>query len=600
MRSSVVGRRSSVIYRSSVLGRRSSVVGRRLSVVGLALLVGGAGRLAAQDGAARALELERKGEYAAAATAWRAILAGKPDDFPALMGLERALTPLGRLAEMVAELNAATGRDSSPGVLGIAIRVWTAARQPDSARAAVERWAALEPSSEAPFQEWGMAAFAARDRASARAAYLLGRKRLGRPDVLAAELGQVAAADGDYATAAREWITAIHKVAGYLQPAISILSQVPAAGRSALLKDLGQGGDLTAERLAAALMVRWGEPLAGARRLAAAVPPEGREGFEALQEFLELLRGPQTPELLKARAIVLELQGDRATGSQRAGLRLEAARAYADAGDQAAARRMLEGVTGESLATPAMAASATSTLVGVLVDEGKVEEADKRFTAVAPQLGPDARERLALRIAEGWVRGGRLGRADTLLAADSSVDALAVRGRIALYRGDLAAASALLREAGPFTGERADATERIGVLGLLQVLGTDSLPGLGDALYRLERRDSAAAATALERLGKTMPKEQGGAELELLAARVRAGLGQNDEAERLFRAIVAEGIPASSAAAEFALADLLVREGKNEPAIAALEHLLLTWPTSAVVPQARRLLDVARGAVPAT
>jgi tetratricopeptide (TPR) repeat protein len=261
---------------------------------------------------------------------------------------------------------------------------------------------------------------------------------------------------------------------------------------------------------------------------------------------------------------------------------------------------MLEGVTGESAATPAMAASATSTLVGVLVDEGKVEEADKRFTAVAPQLAPDAREQLALRIAEGWVRGGRLGRADTLLAADSSVEALAVRGRIALYRGDLAAASALLREAGPFTGERADATERIGVLGLLQVLGTDSLPGLGDALYRLERRDSAAAATALERLGKTMPKEQGGAELELLAARVRAGLGQNDEAERLFRAIVAEGIPASSAAAEFALADLLVREGKNEPAIAALEHLLLTWPTSAVVPQARRLLDVARGAVPAT
>jgi hypothetical protein len=57
-------------------------------------------------------------------------------------------------------------------------------------------------------------------------------------------------------------------------------------------------------------------------------------------------------------------------------------------------------------------------------------------------------------------------------------------------------------------------------------------------------------------------------------------------------------VPASSAAAEFALADLLLKSGRNAQAITALEHLLLTWPTSAVVPQARRLLDVARGAVP--
>jgi hypothetical protein len=97
-----------------------------------------------------------------------------------------------------------------------------------------------------------------------------------------------------------------------------------------------------------------------------------------------------------------------------------------------------------------------------------------------------------------------------------------------------------------------------------------------------------------------VPPAQGGAELLLLAARVRAGLGQSAEAERLFRSVVTAAVPASSAAAEYALAELLLHEGKNEPAIAALEHLLLTWPTSAVVPQARRLLDVARGAVPAT
>jgi len=570
---------------------------RRLLLLGALVAVRGA---AAQDGQSRALELERRSEFAAAAAAWREILTARPGDFPALLGLERSLTPLGRLGEMTGELRATIRRDSSPGVLGVAIRVWTAAGRPDSARAAAERWARAEPESEAPFQEWGMAAYAARDRASARAAYLLGRERLHRPDALAAELGQVAVADGDYSTAAREWTAAIRKVAGYRQAATSILAQVPAAGRPQLLRELGRGGDFASERLAAGLMVRWGESLAGVKRLAKALPAEGHEGFEALQETLELLRGPQTPELALARATVLELEGDRTSGNQRASLRLEAARAYADAGDQAGARRMLDGLAAEPATTPAMAAGASSTLVGVLVDEGRLEEADQKFTQIAPLLGAEARERLALRIAEGWIKGGRLGRADSLLAADSSVDALAARGRIALYRGDLAAAGALLREAGPFTGERADATERVGVLGLLQMLETDSLPGLGEALYQLERRDSATAATALERLAAKVPPEHGGAELLLLSAGIHAGLGQSVEAERLYRTIVGQGVPASSAAAEFALADLLIRAGRSEPAIAALEHLLLTWPTSAVVPQARRLLDVARGAVPAT
>jgi len=85
-----------------------------------------------------------------------------------------------------------------------------------------------------------------------------------------------------------------------------------------------------------------------------------------------------------------------------------------------------------------------------------------------------------------------------------------------------------------------------------------------------------------------------------MAGRVRAGLGHNAEAERLYRAVVEQGVPASAAAAEFALAGLLLKTARKELAIAALEHLLVTWPTSAVVPQARRLLDVARGAVPAT
>lgn len=554
----------------------------------------------AQDATARAMDLERRGDYAGAASAWRNHLAARPEDLPALLGLERALTPLGRLPEMVPQMQAAVQRDPSPGTLGIAIRVWTAARQPDSARVAVERWAALEPASEMPYQEWGLAAYGARDRSSARAAYTLGRQKLGRPDAMAAELGQLAAAEGDYAGAAREWSLAIRKVPGYRGAALSILGQVRPPGRVALLRELGKDGDLFGERLASALLIRWGEPLTGAKRLVAALTASGGGGTEVMQEALDDLRAASTTEHFAARALVLELMAERAQGSQRARIRLEAAQAFADAGDQTSARRLLASLAGDPAATPSMAASATSTLVSVLVDEGGIEEADRRFRELAPILGAEDRQRLALRLAQGWIRKGRLVQADSLLVADSSVDAQAVRGRIALYRGDLAAARARLTEAGPFTGDRAMATERISVLGLLQVIAEDSLPALGEAFYRLERLDSAGAAVALAQLALTLAPDHGGGELLLMAGRVHAGVGHTAEAERLYRAVVEQGIPASAAAAEFALAGLLLKTSRKELAIVALEHLLVTWPTSAVVPQARRLLDVARGAVPAS
>ncbi|HLG06927.1 MAG TPA: hypothetical protein VI383_12360 [Gemmatimonadales bacterium] len=547
--------------------------------------------LRAQDQAQRALDFERRGDMAGAAAAWRTILLEKAADLPALAGLERALGSQGRLPDMADLVGAALVRDSSPGILGIAIRVWTAARLADSARGAVLRWARLEPTSELPFQEWGMAAYTVKDFAVARAAYLLGRERLGRPDALAPELAQLALVSGDHVTAAREWSRAVASGGGSRAAALSLMSQAPPPARLALLVELAKAGPV-GERLAAGLEARWGEPLAAVRRL------EGSP--EALEELLaELNRAPSGPETSRARASILEILANRAPPAERTRLRLEAAQSYAAAGDQVAARRLL-GVLSREPGPGTGSADAASAIVAVLVEDGGIEEADRRFQSVLPRLSAEDRERLALHLAQGWLRAGRVGRADTLLAADSSVEALALRGKVALYRGDLAAARSLLREAGPFSGDRAGATQRIGVLGLLQVIESDSLPQLGEALLRLERRDSVEGALALERVAQALPPERGGAELLLLAGRVQHAMEKLTEAERLYRAAVAHGVPASSAAAEFALADLLMRSGHKTQAIAALEHLLLTWPTSAVVPQARRLLDVARGAVPSS
>ncbi len=82
----------------------------------------------AQDPAmARAFELERRGNYAAAVDAYRGVLAAKPGDAAALLGLERALLPIGRSAEIVPQVRAALEanarsaprlRRGAPGLVG--------------------------------------------------------------------------------------------------------------------------------------------------------------------------------------------------------------------------------------------------------------------------------------------------------------------------------------------------------------------------------------------------------------------------------------------------------------------------------------------------
>jgi hypothetical protein len=106
--------------------------------------------------------------------------------------------------------------------------------------------------------------------------------------------------------------------------------------------------------------------------------------------------------------------------------------------------------------------------------------------------------------------------------------------------------------------------------------------------------------TALEQLASEFPAQHGGAEISLLAGRLLAATGKTAEAERLFRAAASPEAPATGPAAELALAELLMSTQRPGEAVGVLEHIILTYPQSALVPQARRRLDQARGAVPRT
>jgi hypothetical protein len=554
-----------------------------------------------QTGMTRAFDLERRGDYIGAAAAYRAVLAGKPADVSALLGLERSLQPLNRGADILPAVRAAlAAAPSSSAVYGVALRAWAAADQPDSVRSTAERWARIAPTEEAPYREWGAAELGRQNRSAARAAYLRGRERLGRPDAMAAEMAQLALAETDYSTALREWLLAVRRLPGYRATAVSTLAQAPEPARAGLLRLLAQGSDLPSRRIEADLRARWGDPLGGFRVLTAVVPSDRVQAIAVLRGFLDQLRTMRSQSARRTEGMVLEAIAARSPEVQASRVRLEAAQAYTAAGDRAAARRMLGGLADDGATPRSVASDAATTLIGVLIAEGSLEDASRRLAELRPTLSADDYDAIRRRIAFGWMRQGKLERADSAITADSSVDGLALRGRIRLYQGDISGAIELFKAAGPYAGDRADATHRTTLLALMQPLGRDSMPDLGRALLQLDQGDTVQAMTGLERVAAELTASHGGAELYLLAGRLAAASGKPEEAERLVRAAAVKEAPSTAPAAELALAELLISGQRGAEAVEILEHLILTYPQSALVPQARRKLDQARGAVPKT
>jgi tetratricopeptide (TPR) repeat protein len=555
--------------------------------------------LAAQvDSLNRAFDLERRGNYAAAVTAYRAVLKSRPSEVSALLGLERSLAPLNRTAEMVPDIGVALAANPTATALyGVAVRTYGAANMPDSLRRAVERWAQLAPKDETPYREWGNALLARRDRAGARAAYLAGRQQLG-PTALAPELAQLAVLEVDYPGAAKEWLLAVKKLPGYRSGAVVTLRQTPDAQRAAVLKVLDADGSPDALRLDAELRARWGDPVGGFERLSQVLPADPVEARDLLRQFAEGLRGNTAPAYRQAMGRALEAMAQRTNGAQRSRLQLDAAQAYLDAGDRAAARRMLASLASDGESPAALSASASGTLLRLLVEEGKMEEAEKSLSQYRGVLSTQEMATLTRRVALGWARAGKLDRAEALATADSSVDGLALRGQLKLFQGDIAGAVELLRAAGPYAGTREQATARTSLLALLQPIEEDSLPELGAAFLLLERGDTTAAVAGFASAGGKRPRNKGGAELLLLAGRLEMARGQAPAAEKLFRAAVGTAAPATAPAALLELGHLLASSGRGGEAVPVFEQLILDYPRSALVPQARRALDEVKGAVP--
>ncbi len=565
-------------------------------------LVAAAGTLTAQDPLSRAFDLERRGSYAQAADIYRTVLRDQPGEVTALLGLERALMPLNRVAELLPAVQAALA--AAPGsvpVYGVGLRAYAALNMMDSLPRLVDAWSKVAPRDETPYREWASVALQRRDRATARRAFQLARERLGEPEALAAELAQLATAEEDWPVAVREWLRAVRQLPGYRSSATTGLGQAPVRARPDILTALGREAGPDAARMSVDLRARWGDPLGAYEALTALLTGPLPKQVDLLQTFLELVRLESTPPYLKAQARTLEELANRwVNAPQRARYRLEAARAYADAGERPAARRMLTQIAGDSSSGAPVAAGATATLIDLLVLEGSTAEASTQLDRYRAVLAVDEYLRLRRAVAAGWARAGDVARGEAMLAADSSVEALALSGRFRLYAGDLKGAADRWKAAGPFAGSRGESTERSALLALIQPIGVDTLPALGAALRTLDAGDSTGAARAIEQIAGGLPPDGGRADLRLFAGRLYAGARQPADAERVLQQAVVKDVPSTAAAALLELGRLYLAADRGPEAVAALEQMILEYPGSALLPQGRRLLDQARNAVPRT
>jgi len=354
------------------------------------------------------------------------------------------------------------------------------------------------------------------------------------------------------------------------------------------------GVSVRARRLASEVLLTWGQPNEAWAAMEPTLATADTEAPTALRRFVDLAGALTTRDGHRVRGLALARWADMMPGSTGGRARAEAVRELLDGGDKAAARRVLEAHADSN-------GIAQAALIHLLIADNQLDIAEERLSAPATAITADDRATLRLALARARVGRGELDRAAAALGDDSSVAAIAQRGWIELYRGNLKNAMEAFRLAGPYALDRAAATDRTAMMALLQRTQQESSPDLGAALLTLSRGDSVAAIAALRRAAARLPEQGGRLEVLLIAGQVAAQKGGDQEltATALFDEVVRTGGEgAAPPAAELEWARLLVRTGRAAEAIPHLEHLILTYPNSAFVPEARRVLERAKGAIP--
>jgi tetratricopeptide (TPR) repeat protein len=536
----------------------------------------------------KALELESAGKYKEAAPLFRSAL-NTPSAVSALLGLERVYAELGWSDSLLAPLDTLIRRNPREQVYrSVELRTLQSLGRDQQLRAAIDRWVKDNPGDPSPYREYARLLLQRGLTASADSVIKLARQVLGSTNDLQLEIAQLRAAMGLWEESARAWRGALAASPYLEQAAIYALTPTPVGTRAAVRQVLlAAPVDVPARRALAGLEMTWGSPLDG--WIALKDLPADSLAAAAWSDFATRAEAEERWPLARD-ALVAALRWRRTPEAT-----LRAANAAVRAGDPTTALRLLpvDGPVADSAraarSTVPLQARALAMIGRPGAAERLVERYDRFFT-------PGTRTALTRAIALGWVRSGDMARARaSLQTAGSDGDSSDAAGWLALYEGNLRTARVLLRTSTETTPELASA------LAIIARIHSDSAPALGRAFLMLARNDTAGAATAFVEAADRQAADDAMSIILATAAQLRAAQHDDAQAIAIWRRIVEQkGSTPEAPSAELEWARALRRRGDSAGAVARLEHLILTYPQSALVPQARRELDLARASIPGT
>ena len=522
----------------------------------------------------RALDLEGAGKYRDAAPLFRQALRGE-QRVSALLGLERAYAEMQWTDSLIAPVQALIRQfPSEPVFRSVLLRSLQTLNRHPEAEAAFEDWVRAAPRDPAPYREYARLLLQRNRPADADAVLLRARSELGAQAELHLEEAQTRAANGQWVEAATSWREALRNAPYLEQAAAYSLTPTPLNVRDAVRARFYSDPLLVpARRALASLETAWGSPANG--WLALKDLPADSASAAAWLDFAQ--RAEAEERWTHAREALTAALRYRHTPE----VALRAAVAALNSGDPGGALALAP-LTGSGVDSARVARTLLPVHVRALAALGRPASAERLVASYERWLTPTSRATLARSIAFGWVRVGDMGRArGALTVAGPDADSSDAAGWLALYAGDIATARKLLRAG-------ADASPELALaLALVARLTVDSAPPLGAAFLQLARGDTANAATALADLSERFPAVA--SLLLYTAGQLRAASGDQARAIPLWKRVVEQyAMSAEAPAAELEWSRALKRSGDASGAAARLEHLILTYPQSALVPQARR------------
>ena len=531
----------------------------------------------------RALDLEGSGKCKEAIPLFRQAVGATEDPAGALYGLERCVAEAGNADTLLFVIDSVlVKRPRDPVARTIQLRTLTNAHRADPARLAFQHWVNAVPGDATPFREYARLLLDAGLTRAADTVLTFAMQRLGGGRQVAAELAELKGALGMWEASATNWRQAM-TYAPYLEAsAIFVLGAANGAARDTIRGILvADPKDLSVRRILAGLEMRWSSAREAWNALSVLTPTDS-----VVEAWLQFAADAEERESwLVARDAYAAAIGKR----RQASLVTRAATAALQGGEPASALAWADSLT--VWRDTSQAGSMALIRLRALGQLGRAAAADSLLAERGGSLDPVTRGDAVRAVAWAWVRMGDVALARATLARGGEESDERSAAWMALYEGDLKTARTGLR--------RLDEVTRDAVLALSVLSRTrgERSEGIGRAFLALARSDTAAAAKEFEATAKDVVDAS--PLLLAIAARLYRSTSDSARSEAIWDSLItAHSQSPEAAEADLEWAKVLRKQGKSAAAIGRLEHLILSYPQSALVPQARRELEIAKGTIP--